>query len=448
MMLRKSALNYSIAVVLATVSNVSVAAGGFALVEQSGSGMGNSFAGGAASAEDASTIYYNPAGMSRLSGTQAAVALHAIRPSAKFTDTGSAAAALQAPLGTTGGDPGSWGYVPNAYFATEINPAMRFGLGLNVPFGLQTNYDANWIGRFQAVKSKIQTINLNPSLSYQVNDSLSLGMGLSYQRINGELTSMTNYSAAAATVAAALPPGPAQTAYLGLAASNSSGLGTITGSDSAWGYNFGALIQATPQTRIGLSYRSRIKYNLSGTATFANRPALLAAIVPDGAVNLAISMPDSFSASVFHQLGDKWDVMADASWTGWSVFKQLKIDRINGTNLLTVQENWRDTWRIAVGGNYHYNERWTARAGVAYDQTPVSDAFRTARIPDQNRTWLSLGGQYKLDKNSAVDVGYSHLFIPNATIADNQAAGGKGNLVGVYGSIATNILSVQYTHGF
>jgi long-chain fatty acid transport protein len=446
--LKRKVLNYSIAAALATVSNLAMAAGGFALVEQSGSGMGNSFAGGAASAEDATTIYYNPAGMSRLSGSQAAVALHAIRPTAKFSDTGSTAAALQAPPGNTGGDPGSLGLVPNAYFATEISPEMRFGLGLGVPFGLQTEYDANWIGRFQAVKSKLQTLNLNPSLSYRVNDALSLGAGLSYQSIKGELTSMTNYSAAAAAAAAVLPAGPVQAAMLGIAASNSSGLGTITGSDSSWGYNFGALVQATPQTRIGLSYRSTINYNLSGTATFANRPAALATVVPDGAVTLAVKMPDSFSASVFHQLNEKWDVMADASWTGWSVFQQLKIDRINGTNLITVQENWRDTWRIAVGGNYHYNERCMARMGVAYDQTPVPDAFRTARIPDQNRTWLSLGGQYKLGKNSAVDLAYSHLFIPDAPIADRQAAGGKGDLVGMYSSISSNILSVQYTHGF
>lgn len=447
-MYKKLTLGCSIAAALAGLSGPAAAAGGYALVEQSGSGMGNSFAGGAASAEDATTIYYNPAGMSRLEGKQVAVALHAIRPSAKFSDAGSSAAVLQTPLGNTGGDPGSWGYVPNAYFAMEIDPAMRFGLSVNVPFGLQTQYDANWIGRFQAVKSRIETVNLNPSVSYRVNDVLSLGAGVSYQHIKGELTSMTNYSAAAAQAAAVVPPGPVQTALLGVAASNSSGLGTVAGSDSSWGYNFGALIQATPRTRIGLSYRSTIKYTLSGTATFANRPAALATVVPDGAVILAVTMPDSFSVSVFHQMSEKWDVMADASWTGWSVFKQLKIDRVNGTNLITVQENWRDVWRISLGGNYHYNERWTARAGMAYDQTPVSDAFRTARIPDQNRTWLSLGGQYKFDKDSALDVGYSHLFMSNASIADRQAAAGKGNLVGVYSSIATNILSVQYTHGF
>jgi long-chain fatty acid transport protein len=452
MTFKKFTLNCSMAAILAAVPNIAAAAAGYSLIEQSGSGMGNAYAGGAASAEDASTIYYNPAGMSRLKGKQVAVALHAIRPSAKFTDTGSAIATAQTTLGNSGGDPGDWGYVPNGYFSMEIDPAMQFGMGVNVPFGLQTSYDPAWIGRFQATKSKIQTINVNPALSYRVSDTLTLGAGLNYQTIDGELSSMTNYSAAAGAVAAVLPAGPARTAFLGIAASGASGVGTVTGRDSAWGYNFGILLDATPQTRIGLAYRSTINYTLTGNVTFASRPALLDGVVRDGAVSLNVKMPDTFSASMFHQIDDKWDVMADATWTGWSVFKQLKIDRDTGANLVLVQENWKDTVRIAVGGNYHYNEQWTSRMGLAYDQTPVPDANRTARIPDQNRIWLSFGGQYKPSKDSAIDVAYTHLFIANASINDVQnvaaAAKANGNLVGTYGSIATNILSVQYTYGF
>lgn len=437
MMFKKTVIIWSAASAMLAMAGSAAAAGGFSLIEQSGSGMGNAFAGGAASAEDASTIYYNPAGMARLRGTQLAVALIAIRPSAQFAPSETAAGALLQTAGNNGGDPGSWGYVPNGYLVAEVNPALKVGLGMNVPFGLQTNYDAAWIGRFQAVKSKIQTINLNPSLSFQASDNVSLGAGLSYQRIAGELTSMTNYSAAAAAFG-----------VLGLVGTNQEGLATISGSDSAWGYNLGALIDVTPQTRAGLSYRSTINYTLQGAVSFANRPAVLAAGVPDGAVSLPIKMPDTFSASVFHQLSGKWDVMADATWTGWSVLQQLKIDRSTGANLLTVPENWKDTWRFAVGANHHYNDQWTARIGLAHEQTPVPDAFRTACIPDQSRIWLSLGGQYKPSKRSAIDLAYTHLFIPNAIIADNRAAGGSGNLNGVYRSIATNTLGVQYAHNF
>lgn len=451
MTFKKRVLHCAVAAALAAVSNIAAAAAGYSLIEQSGSGMGNAFAGGAASAEDASTIYYNPAGMSRLKGKQVAVALHAIRPSASFTPSAAAQAATLQVAGNNGGDPGSWGYVPNGYFSMEIDPSMQFGVGVNVPFGLQTNYDAGWIGRFQSIKSKIQTINVNPALSYRVSDTLTLGAGLNYQTIDGVLTSAVNYSAAAALAAAnPLTPPAALPGLAAIAVASSEGVATIKGNDAAWGYNFGILLDATPQTRVGLAYRSTINYTLTGNVTFTNRPALLAAAIPDGAVNLNVRMPATFSASVFHQFDDKWDVMADATWTGWSVFKQLKIDRDSGANLVLVQENWKDTWRLSVGANHHYNDQWTARMGLAYDQTPVPDAYRTSRIPDQNRVWLSFGGQYKPGKNSAIDVAYTHLFIANATINDvqNTLTKANGNLVGTYGSIATNILSVQYTYGF
>jgi len=387
----------------------SAMAGGFGLIEQSGSGMGNAFAGGAASAEDASTIYYNPAGMSRIKGTQVAAALHAIRPSAQFTGTGIP------PAANMGGDPGSWGYVPNGYFSMEISPALTAGLGVNAPFGLQTQYDAAWVGRNHGIKSQIETINVNPSLAYKVSDAFSVGAGVSYQHIRGGLSGFAG----------------------------AAGTSQLSGSDSAWGYNFGALFNVAPQTRVGLSYRSQIKYNLKGDVTFSAIPAL------NGPVSLAISMPDTFSASVFHELNDKWDVMADATWTGWSVLQELRVLRASGTLLSLTPEGWRDTWRVSAGANYHYNEKWTARVGVAYDQTPVSDFYRTVRIPDQSRTWLSLGGQYKPGKNSAIDVGYTHIFMNDAAINSALAQPlAPFPIVGTYSSISTNILSVQYTHSF
>lgn len=408
MIFKQTAVSWLVASALVVMSSGAVA-GGFGLIEQSGSGMGNAFAGGAASAEDASTIYYNPAGMSRIQGTQVAVAVHAIRPTAKFNGTGIP------PAVNMGGDPGSWGYVPNGYFSMEINPSLTAGLGLNAPFGMQTQYDAGWVGRNHGIKSKIETINLNPSIAYKVSDTLSLGAGISYQQIRGGLSS-----------------------FAGVA-----GTSQLNGSDSAWGYNFGALFNVTPQTRVGVSYRSQIKYTLKGDVSFSAIPAL------NGPVSLAITMPDTFSTSVFHQLNDKWDLMADATWTGWSVLKELRVLRASGALLSLTPENWSDTWRFSTGANYHYNEKWMARVGVAYDQTPVADMYRTVRIPDQSRTWLSLGGQYKPSKDTAIDVGYTHLFMKDTPI--NSALAQPTNLPsisGTYTSISTNILSAQYTHSF
>lgn len=376
----------------------SVAASGFALIEQNGSGLGNAYAGGAAVAEDASTIFYNPAGMSRLSGRQFVVSGSMIKPSAKFTSS----------AGTPdGGDAGSWAMVPNAYIAMEVNPKWRVGLGINSPFGLQTKYDSAWVGKTQGIKSKIETINVNPSVSYQANEDISIGLGINYQHIKGELTS-----------------NPAATS-----------ISTLSGTDAAWGYNLGTLTNLSSQTRVGFAYRSAIKYNLSGQLDFT--APLTGFSTP---VTLAIAMPESFSASLFHQLDAKWDLMTDATWTGWGTFNELRVVRPNGTSAQVVPENWRDTWRISGGSNFHYNDHWVARMGIAYDQTPVSDTYRTVRIPDGNRAWLSVGGQYKPGKNRALDFGYAHLFVGNASIEQPPVSGSYKNMV--------DILNVQYTQGF
>src|SRR5215831_2903420 len=215
---------------------------GFALQEQSGSGLGNAFAGGAASAEDASTIYFNPAGMSRMPGIQTALAASLICPSTKFSDSGSQAAALQ-PLGGDGGDAGSCAVTPALYLAVPINNQWAFGIGVNVPFGLKTEYDSDWIGRFQAVKSKVETINVNPALSWKFTDMVTIGGGANWQRLKATLTSQVNYAGSIAQAAQALagggliPPStvpPIVTAYAG-----SETFADVSGNDSAWGWNIG-----------------------------------------------------------------------------------------------------------------------------------------------------------------------------------------------------------------
>ncbi len=400
MMFKQTMVSWSAAGAMLVMTG-SAAASGFALIEQSASGLGNAFAGGAASAEDASTVFFNPAGMSRLSGKQIAIAVHGIKPSAKFTSSAGV---------PSGGDAGGLSVVPNGYFVMEMKPDLKFGLGLNSPFGLQTQYDPNWAGKQQAIKSKIETVNINPSLSYQVNDALSLGAGLDYQHISGELS---QYSGGAL------------------------GTAVIKGTDNAWGYNLGVLYNVDSSTRIGMAYRSAISYTLNGTVA-TSLPAA------NGSAMLDIKLPDTWSFSGFHQYNDKWDVMADVTLTGWSTFKQVKVSDGTGATISNTPENWRDTLRVSLGATHHYNKQWLARAGLAYDQSPVPDAFRTARIPDNNRTWLAFGGQYKPSAASAIDVGYAHLFISDSTI--NQPTPAPA-LVGTYSS-SVDILSAQYTYSF
>ena len=406
-----------------------VQAAGFALIEQNASGLGNAYAGQAAAATDASTVFFNPAGMGMLPDAQLVVAGNLIKPSAEFQNGGSTAAPLQT-LGGTGGDAGGLALVPNFYYAHPVSKELALGIGMNAPFGLKTEYDQTWMGRFQAVTSEVKTINLNPSLSYKVNDRAILGVGLNGQYIEATLTNMVNYSALAA----------------GALGTNLEGLAEVEGDDYGWGYNLGVLFDLG-NTRIGLSYRSEIDYTLEGSVNFADVPAAMAgnALLQTGPVTADVTMPASASLSLFHKFSPSVDVLADITWTGWSVFDALTVRRTSGTVVSSTTENWQDSWRYSLGVTWHQDAAWTWRAGVAYDETPVEDAYRTPRIPDESRTWVALGGQYRLSGKAALDFGYAYLFVEDASI--NSTVAGAGTLLGNYEN-SVNILSVQYTHNF
>lgn len=463
MQVKKAVLAILPAIIGGLYANVAGAAG-FQLMEQNASGLGTAYAGSAAMAENASTVFFNPAGMAYLpQGRNIAFGVDAINPSAKFSNTGSVAPLLQALHNDNGGDAGDLAFVPHGYFTMPINERISFGLGVGAPFGLKTEYDSGWDGRFQGIKSDVKIINLNPSISYKVNDTVALGFGLNYQHIKGEFTSAVNYAGAvfAAAYARALgagaSPAAAQAAAAAAGRPAGEGLATITGSDSAWGYNFGAMFQISPQTRLGVSYRSEIEYHLTGSADFSRTGiaaidgilASAASSARGGPIYADIKIPDALIISGLHHLNDKWDIMGDVSWTGWSKIPVLTFNYANGpATLSSTQEDWRDTWRVAVGGSYKYNEQWKARFGLAYDQTPVPDNTRTPRLPDSDRTWLSVGGQYKPSKESAVDFGYTHIFIKDGSINNNAGSQNSYGLVQGNYENSVDILGVQYSFTF
>lgn len=390
----------------------SAQAAGFALIEQSASGSGNAYAGGAASAEDASTIFFNPAGMSRIPGSQLTMAGHIIKLKTAFEDKGSS---MPGELNT---DAGGWALVPAGHFVSEITPDLHAGVGVFAPFGLKTEYADGWVGRYQALKSSMETLNINPSMSYRVNDAWSIGAGLNYQTIKAELTNAV---------------------FTGGADAKSK----LTGDDTGWGYNLGVLYNLDANSRIGVSYRSSIDFKLKGNVLVTASTGTVMANVPASA---AFRTPDIWSFSYFRSVSEQWDVMADLTRTGWSSFQELRVVDSSGATLSLTNENWSNTWRAALGASYHYNPQWTARVGIAYDQTPMTDATRTARVPDETRREIAVGGQYKMDKNSTWDVAYAHLFVNDSTIYQDLTPA-AGVLSGGY-SNSVDIISLQYTHNF
>jgi long-chain fatty acid transport protein len=310
-------------------------------------------------------------------------------------------------------------WIPNVYLVKEISPRLRLGTGINSPFGSVTEYQPGWVGRYQALKSKIETVNVNPSLSYLVNDAVSVGAGLDYQRARAEFTNAKNFGVG-------------------------DGMVTMSGNDAAWGYNLGVLFKRNSGERIGLTYRSSIQYRMKGAVLVTNAAG---AVAINQAATADLKVPDSWSLSYFRALDGKWDVMAELTHTGWGCFNELRVVQVsNGATLALTPENWRNTWRLALGANHHYSAQWTARVGLAYDQSPVPDTFRTPRLPDSDRTMLALGGQYRFDKGGVLDFGYAHLFVKDSTInkfVDTASA----QIVGSYSSQA-DVLSVQYSHRF
>ena len=384
-------------------------AGGLGIGTQSGSGTGNAFAGGAAAAEDASTVWYNPAGMTVLPGkTNFSIAAHALKPSFKFENT---ASTLPAGTGESG-DGGDWALIPQAFFTTKLTDKWSIGAAFNTPFGLKTEYDAGWRGRVIGLKSELKTYNFNVSAAYKLNDVVSIGAGLNYQRAELDFNSTTPF-----------------------------GLFGPKLSDNGTGYNAGVLFQLQPRTRLGAHYRSAINYQATGSIT---APAALGG---NGSATAGLTTPDSFSLSVFHALTPRWDLMADVTWTGWSHVKRLAVVRTipaaGASPVITF--NWDDTWRTSIGANYKPNDAWKIRFGIAYDQTPTNDVDRTARLPDQDRTWIAIGAQTKLSKAGTLDFGYAHEFIKDPTVSNASPFG--GTLVGKF-SAQADILSVQYSHSF
>ena len=402
-------------------------ASGFQLIEQNASGAGNAFAGQAAAVENASTVFYNPAGMTYLPGVQISGSVNGIRPSIKFSDNGgsrSPAGVGEPGGGDNGGNAGDWNWIPNLDLTWQLTPKLWAGIGISAPFGLKTQYDPSFIGRFQSQKTDFKTIDVNPSVAYKINDIVSVGAGVSYQ--HGTL-------------------GIDRSVFVGVELPE-----TISLHDNAWGWNIGAMFNLGTATRLGLSYRSAINYTLTGTVTVAG--------VGGSSASAKLNLPPTLSVALSHQLNDKWQLLGDVTWTQWSKVQNVDLFLTSaglgafpaGTLVDTLDFQFKDTYRVGVGANYRWTNNLMLKFGVAYDKTPVPDsAHRSTLVPDNDRKWLAIGVKHQLTKNDTIDVGYAHLFLSDPDIARVKGVGflGQGIVSGTYRE-SSDLVSLQYSHSF
>ncbi len=419
----------------------SALASGFALIEQSGSGLGNAYAGGAAVAEDAATLFYNPAGLTRLPAAQLVTTGHLISPSTRFRDGGSAinprftggevvAGTL---YGSDGGEGGEAGAIPNLYYARPVGEEWAWGIGIYVPFGLGTDYERDWVGRYHAIKSQIHTVNIAPALAWRLDQQWSVGASLSAQYIEGELTQAVDLGAMAAALGMATAPANPAT----------DGVSRMTGESWSWGYSVGLLWEPDPGLRLGLAWRSGYDQRLEGERELQVPPSL-AGIVASSRIDASatVHLPPSLSLSLYRQCGP-WSLMGDVTWTGWGRFQTLVVEGEDGSRHVQ-QERWEDTMRYSLGVGFATSDTLLLRAGVAYDQSPVASAeLRTPRIPDSDRTWLALGLSWQATPGLRLDAGYTHILVADTSIRNHDSTTGH-LLLGEFQS-DVDVLGLQLT---
>ncbi|BEV71257.1 OmpP1/FadL family transporter [Paludibacterium sp. THUN1379] len=429
--MRLKLLSLSVMTIGAAALSGQALASGYNFGSQSVSAQGTAHANGAEAA-DPSTIYYNPAGLSNLDGTQIQIGLTSVMPSSSYTDGGSTRAAASIPIS---GSKTANNYVPShveaptLYLSSKLNDKWTVGLGIFVPYGAQLNYGSNWIGRYSVENIKLETLNFNPSIAFKLDEQNSFGFGVSAQYMKAHLTKAVDSQ----SLAAALNGGP-WTLTLPQILALGDGQADMTADGWGYGFNLGYMFKLDDHTRFGLAYRSQIKHTLDGNVKWTYDQVGNAAVAgvmnnlhSSSGASTDVTTPASASANFYHDINDKLAVMGNVTWTEHSDMDKIAIQFPGtGKGNMVINQNWKDSWLYALGLNYKYNDALTLRTGVALDKSPANSQYISAALPDGDRTWLSLGANYKFDKNQSIDFSYSYVWVKDVDMNYYDVCYGKG----------------------
>ena len=416
-------------------------AGGFAITEQSSSAAGSATAGAGAVAEDAGTVFYNPAGMTQLEGNQLMVSANAFLLSNKFHNRGTVDG-IGDPI--TGTEDIKNPLIPTGslFGVVELTDRIKLGLGITSPFGLSSEYENDWVGHYNTLLSAITTIDINPAIAVRITDWLSVGAGVSAQYAEGRRRNDLDFG----TICFNDFFGPGGCTGLGIVPQGADGRLTIKASDWGFGYNLGVLLSPQPETRIGIAYRSSIHHKLKGEADY-DVPAVAAPLTLGGTLfqntgaSAEITMPASLSVSVYQELSPQFAILGDVTWTRWHSFETLRIEFDNSAQPAIVQEeDWHDAFRYSIGLRYRPAPPYVLRAGFAYDETPIRDANRNPGIPGTDRLVFALGAGVRLSESITVDFGYTYNREVGASV--DQFRSESGTVKGEYEN-GVHILSAQ-----
>lgn len=374
---------------------------GFSVQEQSVRAQGYAFAGATSAAEDISYMFFNPAAVNYQCGYQVSANVSYIIPNNHVKNI-SASNAIDksfpaAP--TTFSDPANKVFVPAVYASMQLPNCWWAGLAVTAPYGLVTEYNSSWYGRYHAIKSDLKTIDINPVVGWSPYCWLSLAMGPTFQYADVELTNAIDFGSSVAQ------PGLVD------------GKSVLKGDNWGMGATFGAIIEPNECWRIGIAYKTQVFHNITGTAdvTMPITNGVTTYNTTGYEAEAAAKMPGRLHLGVTYFINDCWAVMADYQFTEWSKFKELRVNLETGSQDLTV-ESWDDTSFFALGTSYKFNNCWTSRFGIAYDQSPVPEETRTPRIPDSDRFWVSGGATYNFGSCWALDLAATYIWVDDAKI--------------------------------
>jgi len=407
--------------------STSSGANGIALNEQSASSAGTAYAGRSSSALDASTIFGNPAGLTKLKRTEISGGAAVISVSDDISNAQSSAP------GTNKGDSVPLGVVPFVYMSTPLDDRFSIGLGLYAPSGLINDYENSFQGRYHGSYSTTKEVTLQPTIAYRINDYVSIGGGPTINRFTAKLKS---------DLATGSLNNGQDTEV------------TLKGDDTALGYNLGILFDLSEATSWGINYHSKVAYHLEGHTEVSGSPS----VIPlDGNYNnkIDITMPESVDTSITHHFNNRWTGYLGTTWKRWSRIEKVETNNSGlsplgetaGLGRMTEEMNWRDTWSTAVGASYQWNQQWLLRAGYAYDPSPIRNADRSVRIPVGNRQAVTLGGAYSPNSDLTIDFAYGYLWDSKVSVKQSNNSGLQPEYSANYNNSANGV-SLQATYRY
>ena len=432
--------------------NEPAVAAGFAIDFEGARSVGMASA-GSASADDATTLFYNPAGMSFLPRNELLAGGQLFLLHDRFSDAGSTILGGAVPTpGTNGSDAIPPTFIPWLYATYRLNPTLTAGIGLFAPFGLRTDYGPHFVGRYQNQVTAITAINLNPSIAWRPVPWLSLGAGFSVQYVYARLTRGIDFGSACVDTLGFT----ACSGGFGLQPGRSDGWADFNGESIGFGYNLGVMLRPEAGTRISVAWRSGINQHFGSMKETFGVPAGARALLSAGGTPLAFTgssastdlpLPARLSFGLKQAVTDRLDVLLDATLTLWNVLQNTTItasDPVTGASAV-IPQSYRNAWRFAAGAEYRLSKRWELRGGVAYDQTPITLAAEQAALPDRDRVYLSAGASFRVSDTWSFDVGYTHVIYVGDIPIDRSTSNGdtlKGSFAGG-GNIVAAQLRVQ-----